>query len=83
MKAEITFERVINDENLSGYFLTRQAKETFYKVCEIVEEDEDYICDIVEREFEDLDEWADYLHHEDAEEIARYLGLTIIEQDEE
>ena len=83
MQVSISFERVINDDYLSGYFLTSQAKQTFCDICDIVEEEEDDICDIIEREFDDLDEASDYLHHEDTEDIINFLGLTIIEQEDE
>jgi hypothetical protein len=82
MKIEVTLAQVYNNCTLLNFFFRNQAKETFNKLFESVEESTSEIFDAIESYSDDLDEIEELFYSESIEDLCEIFGLTLMSEDE-
>ena len=69
MNAQITIFQLYYNESLLNFFFRTQAKETFEKLTDNVEESNSEIFDAIENYSDDLDEIEELFYSESIEEL--------------
>lgn len=83
MKAEITMSQLWWNPSIMGFFFREQAKNRFEELLELVDEDTESICGIIDDKYENLDDFEEEMYCEDFDYIIAYLGLTPLNNEEE
>lgn len=83
MKANVTMSQVYYNNSLMSFFFRTQAEDTLEEVLDMVT-DKELAFDIIEDNFDDLDELEEILYNEPIETVIELLGLEdLVNTDEE
>lgn len=86
MKAEITFNQLYWNPSIMGYFFRTQSEKTLNELLDRAFDRKDAVerlDEYADENYDDLDDFEEWLYEEDVETIARTVGIALQEDDDE
>lgn len=82
MKANVSISQIYYNASLSDFFFRTQAETTFNELCNRAKDLND-LFNVIEDNFEDLDDFEEVLYNDTIPEIIEYLGSYLFEDEDE